>query len=476
VVMVNSLNDLIVFENSQGVKARGNLVKVSRSTLIFEVYNPYSIVQLSEVLHNVEIRSDDRVIYRGRAVVSGLVNTGLMLIVSANPLDAWSELVGLAGDSQTIRGEIAGFVTEWQTNQQLRPAYQLSVSRLRSFLSATHRWLEHLDFYGTETAEATPSTNDKLFPDLVSELVPTLLGLLQEFEYQASIVDEQARTTHMRYAQDDLHPLVMRAPFVHRAYHKPLGYAGDYEMVNMMLRDAREGPTVYAQLINTLYLRTGPALAHRNRIDILVDWLSQRIGEGMERGVPTHRPRVLNVGCGPAVEIQRLLKRYRRIEQCEITLVDFSEETLDYTRGCLNSAARESGVAPKIDFLHQSVHGLLKQASSQRSSDKEIGLDGQYDIIYCAGLFDYLSDRVCARLLSLFFKLCRPGGQVLVTNVHPSNPSRYGMEHLLEWYLIYRDEAAMQKLGRPFQDFDIFADNTGVNIFLTINKANEQDG
>ncbi|MES1926785.1 s-adenosyl-l-methionine-dependent methyltransferase [Salinisphaera sp. T31B1] len=470
--MVHSLSDLIVFENSQGVRARGNLVKVSRSTLIFEVYNPYSIVQLSEVLHHVEIRSDDRVIYRGRAVVSGLVNTGLMLIVSANPLDAWSELAGLAGDSQTIRGKIADFVADWQSHQQLQPDYQLSVSRLRSFLSATNRWLEHLDFYGADRAEVATGLNDELFPDLVRELVPPLLNLLQEFEYQASIVDEESRTTHIRYAQDDLHPLIMRAPFVHRAYHKPLGYAGDYEMVNMMLRDAREGPTVYAQLINTLYLKTGPAQAHRNRIDILVDWLKRRI-EGQRNVEAEQQLRILNVGCGPAIEMQRLIRRYRAIEHCDITLVDFSQETLDYTRECLETASQESGTTPAIRYLHQSVHGLLKQASSQRRSASDTALEPGFDLIYCAGLFDYLSDRVCARLLGLFHELCVPGGQVLVTNVHPSNPSRHGMEHLLEWYLVYRDEAGMRKLGRVFKDYDVFADETGVNVFLTIDKANE---
>lgn len=31
------------------------------------------------------------------------------------------------------------------------------------------------------------------------------------------------------------------SPFAYRAYHKPLGYAGDYEMVNMIARDPYEG-------------------------------------------------------------------------------------------------------------------------------------------------------------------------------------------------------------------------------------------
>src|SRR5690625_4401290 len=120
VASVNSLNDLIAFTNSQDIRARGSLVRASRSTLIFEVYNPYSIVQLSEVLHDLEIRNNDRVIYKGRAVVSGLVNTGLMLIVSASLLDHWSELIGLAGDSESILAELKYLTDDWTRNKQIR--------------------------------------------------------------------------------------------------------------------------------------------------------------------------------------------------------------------------------------------------------------------------------------------------------------------------------------------------------------------
>ncbi|MES1936794.1 class I SAM-dependent methyltransferase [Salinisphaera hydrothermalis] len=459
---IHSLNDLIVFTNSQGTAARGNLVKVSRTTLIFEVYNPYSIVQLSEVLHSLEIRGNDRVIYRGRAVVSGLVNTGLMLIVSASLLDPWSELIGLAGDRENIRHEIHQFIDEWQSNQQIRPDYQLSVSRLRSFLTALNRWLEHLDF--EDDRGDTAASRDQLFPDLAEPLVPPLIELFSDFEKQASQIPEEERITHMRYAQDDLHPLLMRAPFVHRAYYKPLGYAGDYEMVNMMLRDPREGPTIYAQLINTLYLQTGPAEAHRNRINILVDQLRDQITR-LRKEAPDKTPRILNVGCGPAIELQRLIRQSRAIEICDITLIDFSRETLDYTEKQLNEASDASGIRPQITFSHQSVHGLLRHASRPEGSEQD-----EYDIIYCAGLFDYLSDRVCARLLNLFHQWCKEGGQVMVTNVHPDNPARHWMEHLLEWYLIYRDDTDMEKLGAPFPNHQVFKDETGINIFLHITK------
>lgn len=463
----NSLSDLIVFTNSQDIWARGSLVKVSRSKVIFEVYNPYSIVQLSEILNDLEIRSDDRVIYKGRAVVSGLVNTGLMLIVSASLLDNWSELIGLAGDSESIHAEIEEFIEDWQTNQQIRTDYQLSVVRLRSFLTAVNYWLEHLDFNENYIADAVKEPENDLFPDLAQALIPKLLQLFQDFEEQAALIGEDERITHMRYAQDDLHPLVMRAPFVHRAYNKPLGYAGDYEMVNMMLREPREGPTIYAQLINALYLQAGPAQAHRNRIEILVDWLQQQIAASHEKS-PSARPCILNVGCGPAVELQRILGQNNSLEDCDITLLDFNRKTLDYAEDELSGVIRTSGLRPNIEFVHESVHGLLRRAS--RHTDEE---EGGYDIIYCAGLFDYLSDKVCARLLKLFYQWCNTNGQILVTNVHFGNPSRYTMEHLLEWYLIYRNESGMEKLGSPFPNHRVFGDETGINVFLDIVKAAE---
>ena len=70
----------------------------------------------------------------------------------------------------------------------------------------------------------------------------------------------------------------------------------------------------------------------------------------------------------------------------------------------------------------------------------------KFDFVYCAGLFDYLSDKVCARLLQYFAARTNVGGTVLVTNVHSSNPQKISMEHLLEWHLIYRDEGQLESL------------------------------
>lgn len=458
------MNSLVAFRNSQGVDARGTLLKLTRTTLIFEVYNPYSIVQLSEMLHDVHIRRGERVVYRGRAIVSNLVNTGLMLIVSANLLDSWSDLAGVLTDGPVVRQEVERFLADWEHSYQLRAGYQVIVSRLRSLLTELHRWLEQIDPTRHDQDHSAPrGLSDERFYDIAGPLLPRLGDLFQEFEHEATQVTDEEIITHKRFAQHDLHPLILSAPFVYRAFFKPLGYAGDYEMVNMMLREPREGPTIYAQLINTLYLQTGPAVAHRNRIEILVERLAEFARRKATSGEPL---RVLNVGCGPAVEIQRLIGSKLDIKHCHFRFLDFNQETLVYAQERITEAAVSYHNEAKFEFVHESVHGLLKRATKGGSDAEEV----KYDFVYCAGLFDYLSDRICARLLRLFYRWTEHDGIVMATNVHSGNPARNWMEHLLEWYLIYRDEKMMQELAPNPGAARTYVDDSGINVFLEISK------
>ena len=112
--------------------------------------------------------------------------------------------------------------------------------------------------------------------------------------------------------------------------------------------------------------------------------------------------------------------------------------------------------------MHESAHDRLKRAVRRDENPEK----AQFDFVYCAGLFDYLSDKVCARLLQYFVQRTRSGGGILVTNVHTSNPQIGVMEHVLEWHLIYRDEAMLESvLPEPRQATRLYTDATGVNVF-----------
>jgi len=448
---------MVSFLNAQGELVRGTIVNLQRNSLVMEVCNPYSIVQVSEVLSELTIRIRDKKAYVGHAVIRELVNTGLTAVVSVSLADEWRELSEVAVARGSVGAEARAFVQDWTERFRIRHEYQIVVNEMRAFLSDVSRWVEQVDL-----SDALPKENGRLREDIFLELAAPLVErtkfYIEKLEGEASQVAEEQAAAHRSFVQTALHPLLLRAPFVFRTYTKPMGYAGDYQMVNQILGNPREGPSTYFQIVNAAFLQTAVATAHRNRIDILVDFLKRMADAARLEGRPF---RILNVGCGPAGEIQRFLQEYPDPQFLSFELLDFSEVTLAWTEECLTSITDRLHKTVTINYVHDSVQQLLKRRISVGQEHSR-----EFDAVYCAGLFDYLSDKVCSRLLTHFAARVRPAGTLLVTNVHLSNPNRFVMEHLLEWYLIYRDEARMDSLlpassiGR-----NIYVDATGVNVF-----------
>ncbi len=435
---------------------RGTIVNLQRKSLVMEVYNPYSIVQVSEVLGELTVRLGTKNVYVGKAVVISMVNTGLTAIVSVTLIDEWRELSDEVISPQSIGVEVTTFVQDWGNRFKIRRDYQIVVNEMRAFLSEVSRWVEQVDL-----SNALPKENGKLREDFFYELAEPLIMQIKSYmgalETEAELVEESFAPAHRSFAQAALHPLMLRAPFVFRTYTKPLGYAGDYQMVRQIMEDPRQGPSTYFQIVNTAFLKAPAAAAHRNRIDILVIFLKDLADKAHQAGRPFT---VLNVGCGPAYEIQKFLREYPEPEWLKFELVDFSDETLAWTKNEIESILAGNRKKAEIKYVHDSVHDLLK-----RRLNADVSLQ-TFDAVYCAGLFDYLSDKVCARLLKYFAMRTRSGGKLLVTNVHERNPEKLFMGHLLEWYLIYRDEARMESLlPENAVQKRLYVDHTGVNVF-----------
>lgn len=251
---------------------------------------------------------------------------------------------------------------------------------------------------------------------------------------------------------------------MYRIFQKPLGYAGDYEMVNMILRDPCEGSSLFAKILNVYILSQAPAEAHRNR----VKYLTQRLTEETRRIARTGKmARILNLGCGPAKEVQEFLVQDDISERAQLTLLDFNDETLAYTGRLVEEIKSKGRRFTPVQTVKKSVHQILKEAGRPKDESQ------LYDFIYCAGLFDYLSDRICKRLMNIFYDMLAPGGLVVATNVDSSNPIRNVMEYIFEWHLVYRNndqfEALKPDAAQP-GTFTVKADHTGANIFIEVRK------
>ena len=461
-------DSLAAFMTSQGAELRGNLLRFTRHLVVLELYNPECVLQTSEVLSEFKIIWNDRTIYAGRAVVRSLMHTGLVTVCEATLDDSWLDVDFSSSADLPARlgGQFTEFIQEWQRLYRVAPDYKVVLADLQTFLTDVRLWLEQVEL----GIRSSPSGDRmKLEREAVHQLelsvVPAITSLFERFEVVSEQVEEELVPAHHAFGRRQLHPLLLCSPFVYRTYQKPLGYAGDYEMVNMMFREPYEGGSLFAKMVNTYALQLPPIIAHRNRITYLID----RLGEETRRVARQDRvARVFNLGCGPAQEIQSFLAKDSLCERAQFVLADFNDETISHAGGVLGELKKRHGRSTWIQLVKKSVQQILKQADRviQRPAAD------QYDFIYCAGLFDYLSDKVCRKLMEIFYSMLAPGGLLLATNVD-LHPSRGEMECFLEWHLIHRNTRQMAGLVPaivPHDEMVIKRDATGVNLFLELRR------
>ncbi len=457
---------IIYCRNSQGAEVRGTMLRLTRHTAVFEVYNPYSILQLSEVLSDFQISVNERTLYSGRAIISNLVNAGIMLVLEAAlEEDGWRDVdvFNPLRYRQGVREELEEFLKDSSRIFRVLPDFKVVVSDIQTILTDLRRWMEQVELcLRSLPSNDFPEAEAYAIQEIEAPVMPTLWPLFLRFENVSSQVPEELTGIHRSYIKRQIHPLVLCSPFTYRTYQKPLGYAGDYEMVSMMLRDPYEGSSIFAKVLNRAFLESPTVVAHRNRITYLHENIRAETEKAAQNG---KRTTFLNLGCGPAQEVQRFICQDELSDHTEFTLLDFNDETLDYTTRTLHDLRIRHGRSIVLNLKKKSVQHVLKDGTRRGGES--------YNVVYCAGLFDYLSDRVCRRLLEIFYSLLAPGGLLIATNVHSGNPSRQWMESVMDWHLVYRDDAQMLSLApsaAPAENVSIKADPTHVNIFLEVRK------
>jgi extracellular factor (EF) 3-hydroxypalmitic acid methyl ester biosynthesis protein len=461
---------LVTFQTSQGLELRGSLLRLGRHQIVFEIYDVAVVLRVSEVLNSFKIFVASQIVYSGKALISNLINSGTTLVCEARLEDVWvNPDEGYAGlSTERLNREFEGFFRNWQKHFLIGNEYRLFVSELQSFFHDLRLWLEQVEL----SVRSIPSADSQRFEhELAQQLGPKVLAVFQNFverfEVLGASLEPETVPAHQAYMRRHMHPLLFCSPWVYRTVSKPLGYAGDYEMVNMMLRDPLEGASLFAKIVNYCFINQGPVIAHRNRIGCLVERLveeglrTQRAGRGL---------RVLSIGCGPAVEVQRFLGRGRLADAASFDLLDFNDETLQHARQAVEAASRRCGRSPgAVRMIRKSVQQIVKEAARSNQGPAT----ALYDLVYCAGLFDYLTDQICRRLMDVMLNWLAPGGLLLATNVAPGNPLRYGMEHMLDWNIVYRTPAQMLALKplRAPEDARVRSELTGVNIWVEVRKA-----
>lgn len=462
------LGSSVIGLNSDDVKFHGIPLRLAHCKIVFELFDTSSTLRTSEVLPEIKIIINNLEVYTGRGVVTSLVNVGTSLVCEAR-LDeqsfSFESLSSQSNGKSTNRFSV--FLREWQKVYRVMPEFKVAVADMQTFLTDLRIWSDHV---ALEVAAAKPKnsiqTERQVVEELSQSMIPAFNSIHERLEEVSAKIDVDSRPVHQNFTARLLHPLVLCSPFASRTFQKPLGYAGDYEMVNMIVRDPFEGSSPFAKTLNAWFLDQWPAKAHRNRIVHLKRRLREECARGEREG---RQIRILNLGCGPAREIQEFLAEDALSDYANFTLLDFNDETVQYTSDILNNLKQRHSRKTKMEIKRKSVHQVLKEGGRENSLPDE----RKYDFIYCAGLFDYLSDRTCKQLMEVFYGWLANGGLLTATNVDDCRPFRHMLEFILDWHLIYRDAkkgATLLPEASSPEWAHIEKDSTEVNVFIETRK------
>lgn len=246
---------------------------------------------------------------------------------------------------------------------------------------------------------------------------------------------------------------ILTAGVARRMLVKPRGYAGDAQTIDLMYRNAPFGSGVAGVLTDHAVLASGPSQAVRNRRGLLAD----TIAETMDR-CGARPARVLSIACGPAREISDACRRLDS-DRLEIELVDLDEQAL-------------SATAKRLEVEGLGDRFRIHKANALRL--RRLDLAPQ-DLVYSIGLIDYFEDRAVIKLLDQIHDVLAPGGKVVLGNFIDTNPVKELMDHVLDWKLIHRSEADMDRLFRASRFgrgcTAIRTEAEGINLFAECIKA-----
>lgn len=300
----------------------------------------------------------------------------------------------------------------------------------------------------------TDSTSESLVACALRETVDPCLDVLsREIGFATSAPWRAAsRFFHERFGA-----LTDTSPFAARCFHKPLGYAGDFEMMNMVYRNESLGGTLFGRALSRVVLDSHAARAVRHR----AHYLASKITAAAARGGPHQPARILSVAAGPAMELQQILRSdpaLLRAGHTEIALLDQDPSALRHARGQIEALAAQARVEVTLKCINTSIRTVITE-----------GLHGPYDLIYSAGLFDYLKDRTARAAAARLVGTLAPGGHALIGNFAIANPTRPLMELILDWPLHHRSVGDLDRLfGDIGTGITIEQEATGVNLFAVI--------
>lgn len=457
-------------ELSNGQIVSCNLVNISEFGSRVDIANPGWFPRIGDKI-KLAVTIENEAIYNSTGTITNLLSSDIAIscgIALDEPIDLrrLNAAVQMDDSSASLKSAYSNI----ELKKRVQDKFKLLSADLHTLIQELRKRLLE------EEAKIKAAQVDKQARLMMEEHAVNVALALYSKHFQeifssfTEIVDGMTpddRALHKHYFRVNFHPLLLNADFVKRGFQKPLGYAGDYGLMVMLYEKSEVEGDLFTKFFHRYSCNSPAALANKNR----VDFLAAKFLRIAEQSRSLDEFKITSVACGPAEELSRFLTQIPQGFDRAIKLVciDHEPKALEHAQSKLkNIAAKKKQVS--LSFLAEdAVLGVIRN----KIFTKEIAGSS---IISCAGLFDYLSDRVSTKLIESLYELVQPGGYLIIGNVSDSNPDAFVMDFLMEWNLLLRSSADLVRLvpesikSTPNVKIEVLSESLGLNLFLIIKK------
>ena len=253
------------------------------------------------------------------------------------------------------------------------------------------------------------------------------------------------------------HPVsefVLQDPFTRWSFEKPRGYSGDAHLLDFIyghpsVAEEIEAATPLGRELFAATREASSSVAVRERRAILTRQIDDTANaRGGEAEILTIAAGHLREADASTALREKRIRRWIAVDQDPLSVGSIAR---DFQGTC-------------IEAIDGSVRGLMHDA---------YGL-GSFDLIYAAGLYDYLSESVAIRLTRKCMQMLKPGGTFMFANFAQEIGVDGYMESCMNWALLLRSEADMWKIINASTDRNaveakvFFGDNRNI-VYAVIN-------
>jgi hypothetical protein len=420
------------------------------------------------VLESFELLLGDRLVWAGEAVVVHGAAERLGGRFTSRVLDLQHLWAGA-----TLEGRLA---LHLEQRERLPAEWRAAVADLKQLLEDVRAEVDEIERSETHDPLRRGHEEAQLFETLRASWGREFYGTAARLHEMSKSLDARSVALGRSYASSMLGPVLAPCPVYRRAAEKPLGYAGDFRLMELFFTRELTGDGLYGRFLHSVAQNYTFGQAVRAREEVTRKAVRQAIeaeGDGPVR--------ILALAAGPAVELRRLLEEPLTVNRpVELILLDQDPAAHETAHRHLTRILleRHHGLLPiRVQCLTFSVRQLLKPVTPDEQRVRDLLED--LDLAYSSGLYDYLPDAVAVRLNQLIYRRLKPSGRLLVGNMVETPDSSWMMDFVGGWSLLYRTDESMLRLAHRLSPepahVSITPDATGRCIFLDVTKSRSDE-